>query len=119
MDIKDAVKLIAGAVIGGVGIGFLIGRREVYDMAAQCDRLIEVNKRMQDEYEDLQMVNENLREANRWITEVALKEAIAEIDDNAMRDVEAWAEESKQIVDEMSDEEHKETLAYMQDDERD
>lgn len=23
MDIKDAVKLIAGAVIGGVGIGFL------------------------------------------------------------------------------------------------
>lgn len=82
MNIKDTVKLIAGAVIGGVGIGFLIGRREVHDMAAQCDRLIEVNKRMQDEYEDLQMVNENLREANRLKTELMLKGAIDEIDDD-------------------------------------
>lgn len=82
MDIKDTVKLIAGAVVGGIGIGFLIGRREVYDMAAQCDSLIETNKRMRDEYEDLQMVNENLRVANRLKTELMLERAIAEIDDD-------------------------------------
>ena len=113
MNIKDTVKLIAGAVIVGGGIGFLIGRQEVYNMATQCDNLIEANKRIQGEYEDLQRVNDNLREANRWITDVALKEAIVEEYDDMTDAVEAWAEESKQIVDEMSDEEYEETLAYI------
>ena len=114
MDIKGAMKLVVSAAIGGLGIVFLIGRREVHDMAARCDLMTETNKMLQDKYEDLQLVNENLREANRWKTELMLKEAIAEIDDDLMRDVEAWAEESKQIVDEMSDEEYKETLAYVE-----
>lgn len=86
MNIKDTVKLIAGAVIGGAGIGFLIGRREVYNMAARCDSLIEANKRMQDEYEDLQIVNENLREANRLKTKLMLEGAIAEIDDDIAKE---------------------------------
>lgn len=119
MDIKDTVKLVVSAAIGGLGIGFLIGRREVYNMAARCDLMTKTNKMWQDKYEDLQLVNENLREANRWKTEVVLKEAIVEDYVDTMRDVEAWAEESKQIVDEMSDEEYKETLAYVEGSEHD
>ena len=80
MDIKGMVKLVASAVLVGGGIGFLIGRREVYNMAARCDELRKANKLMQDECDDLELVNKILRR-NRQITEVASKGAIDEFDD--------------------------------------
>lgn len=120
MDVKETVKLIVSAAIGGLGIGFLIGRREVHKLAVQCDQLTKTNQHLQDTCDDLVMVNQNLREANRWKTELMLKEAM-------VTDYGAWkketedilAEEAGQIVDEMSDEEYQETLEYIQSDELD
>lgn len=120
MDVKETVKLIVSAAIGGLGIGFLIGRREVYDMAVQCDQLIETNKRLQNECDDLATINQNLREANRWKTELMLKEAIVSDYATWQKETEdILTEDAGQIVDEMSDEEYQETLAYIQGDELD
>lgn len=114
---KRAVQAFVGCGIGcaiGVqGIEYLIVKRRADNLESMNNDLIEANKTMQAECERLKRINENLREANRWITDVALKEAIVEEYDNTMDAVEAWAEESKQIVDEMSDEEYEETLAYI------
>lgn len=107
--LKAAVGTLAGC-----GIGYFIAKRRTDDLEVQRDNLANENSRLEQKCADMARVNDNLREANRWITEVALKEAIVEIDDDLTRDVEAWAEESKQIVDEMSDEEYKETLAYVE-----
>ena len=76
MNWKEFMKFAVSSAVAGLGVGFLIGRREVHGMAAQRDRLTEANKLMQDKCEELQMVNDNLREANRWQTELMLKEAI-------------------------------------------
>lgn len=116
MDWKELTKLLVSTTVAGLGVGFLIGRHEVHDMAAKCDHLNETNKLMQDRCERLEMVNDNLREANRWKTELLLKEAIDnDCDDVTNKDKDIFAEEAEQIVDEMSDEEYEETLAYIRD----
>lgn len=106
------LKVAVGALIG-CGVGYVITKRRTDDLEVQCDNLTIENARLEQKCADMSRVNDNLRAANRWITDVALKEAIVEEYDDMTDAVEAWAEESKQIVDEMSDEEYEETLAYI------
>jgi hypothetical protein len=110
---------VAVGTLAGCGIGYFIAKRRTDDLEVQRDNLAYENIRLEQKCADMARVNDNLREANRWITEVALKEAIVEDHGDMMDDVEAWAEESKQIVDEMSDEECEATLAYMHDEKHD
>lgn len=115
MDWKELTKLLVSTTVAGLGIGFLIGQRGVHEIAAQCDQLTETNKRMQDKCEELEMINDNLREANRWKTELMLGEAIVNnYDAYVETDDDIFTEEAEQIVDEMSDEEYQATLEYMQ-----
>ena len=109
------MKLIAcSAVIGG-GVGFLIGRREVHNMAVQCDQLIEANKHLEQKCETLARSNDNYRRANQLFIELREKEAIVDDYDTWKKETEDMlAEESEQLVDEMSDEEYQETLAYIE-----
>lgn len=102
---------VALCALAGYGVGYFIVKRRVDELEVKRDNLVIENARLEQKCADKARVIDNLREANRWITDVALKEAIVEDYDDTMDAVEAWVEESKQLVDEMSDEEYEETLA--------
>lgn len=106
---------VAVSALAGFGVAYVIGKRRADDLEVQRDNLVDENTRLEQKCADMAMNNDNLRRANQWKTDLLLKEAIVEDYCDTMREVEAWAEESKQIVDGMSDEEYEETLAYMHD----
>ena len=112
------LKVAAGA-LAGCGIGYMISKRKMDDLEVQRDNLACENTRLEQKCETLARSNDNYRRANQIFIELQ-KEAITDDYNTWKKETEdILAEESEQLVDEMSDEEYKETLAYIRDSELD
>lgn len=112
------LKVAVGA-LAGCGVGYIIAKRRADDLEVRRDNLVDENMRLESKCSDLVLTIDNLRRQNQWQRDLLLKEAIVEEYDDTTDAVEAWAEESKQLVDEMSDEEYEETMAYIRSKEHD
>lgn len=113
------LKVAAGA-LAGCGIGYMISKRKMDDLEVQRDNLVCENTRLEQKCEMLSRSNDNYRRANQLFIELREKEAIVDDYDTWKKETEdILAEESEQLVDEMSDEEYRQTLAYIGDSELD
>lgn len=70
---KSWIKLAAG-LLAGFGIGYIIQKRRADELEVKRDALIDENNYLEGRCEDLARSNDNLREVNRWQTELLTKE---------------------------------------------
>ena len=101
----------------GLGFGIIIGKRKIDRLTVERDELELQNQCTEAKCEILQRACDNLKSANDLFSNLLMqeKEAVADDYDTWKKETEdILAEEAGQIVDEMSDEEYQETLAYIQ-----